>query len=89
MGEDRKCYVLDASGTPKERDIKVGRSNDTMVEIVSGVEEGEIVALDPRGALIPKDSGMIPGTPTKTKGARWRQRRMRGWQERVAAAIPA
>jgi HlyD family secretion protein len=68
MGADRKCKVLDAKGIPQDRDIKLGMSNDTMVEVKSGLEEGETVVLNPR-SLIPENSGMKTGTPGTRKGA--------------------
>jgi HlyD family secretion protein len=68
MGENRKCYVLDAAGYPQLRDIVVGLSSDKFVEVKSGVQEGEKVVINPRG-LIPESSGMKPGTPSSRRGA--------------------
>jgi hypothetical protein len=68
MEADRKCYVLDSKGIPQERDIKLGLSNDTMVQVLAGLEEGETVVLNPR-ALIPESSGMKTGTPGTRRGA--------------------
>jgi multidrug efflux pump subunit AcrA (membrane-fusion protein) len=68
MEADRKCYVLDGKGIPQERDIKLGLSNDTMVQVLAGLEEGETVVLNPR-ALIPETSGMKTGTPGTRRGA--------------------
>jgi multidrug efflux pump subunit AcrA (membrane-fusion protein) len=67
MGADRLCFVLDTAGIPREREIKLRRSNDTMVEVVSGLEEGETVVRSPR-ALIPEKSGMTVATPGGRKG---------------------
>lgn len=66
MGAKRKCFVID-NGQPKERDIVVGRSNDNMVEVKEGLEEGETVVLNPRGLLNEK-SGMKTGTPATRRG---------------------
>jgi multidrug efflux pump subunit AcrA (membrane-fusion protein) len=66
MGSKRKCYVLEDS-QPKERDITIGRSNDKMVEVVEGVEEGEQVVLNPR-PLLGENSGMKVGTPSSRRG---------------------
>ena len=68
MGASRKCYVLDGSGYPQERDIVVGLSSDKLVEIKSGVQEGEKVVINPR-ALIPENSGMKPYAPSSRRGA--------------------
>jgi HlyD family secretion protein len=68
MEADRKCYVLDGNGIPQERDIKLGLSNDTMVQVLAGLQEGETVVLNPR-ALIPENSGMKTGTPGTRRGA--------------------
>src|SRR5262249_29159195 len=67
MGANRKCYVLDAAGYPQERDIVVGKSSDKLVEIRSGVSDGEKVVINPR-ALIPENSGMKPGIPSGRRG---------------------
>jgi HlyD family secretion protein len=63
MGSNRKCYVLDAAGYPHERDIVVGMSNDKLVEVRSGIEEGEKVVLNPR-PLLPEKTDMKPGSPS-------------------------
>jgi multidrug efflux pump subunit AcrA (membrane-fusion protein) len=68
MKAERKCYVLDAKNIPHERDIVVGLSNDKLVEVVSGLEEGEKIVLNPR-PLIPEKSDMKPGTPGTRRGA--------------------
>ncbi len=68
MGEHRKCYVLDGSGFPQERDIVVGKSNDKLVEVREGLKEGDIIVMSPK-ALIPEKSDMRPGTPGPQRGA--------------------
>jgi len=40
------CYVM-ASNTPQPRAVSTGAFNDTFVEIISGLEEGEQVLLNP------------------------------------------
>ena len=40
------CYVMD-SDTPQPRAVSTGAFNDTFVEIISGLEEGEQVLLNP------------------------------------------
>jgi multidrug efflux pump subunit AcrA (membrane-fusion protein) len=68
MGPNRKCYVLDANGYPEERDIVVGLSSDKLVEVQSGLAEGDKIVINPR-SLIPENSGMKPGTPSTRRGA--------------------
>ncbi|MBX9678464.1 MAG: hypothetical protein K2X38_06845 [Gemmataceae bacterium] len=68
MGASRKVYVLDEQKQPKQRDIVVGMSNDQMVEVKSGLEEGDKVVLNPRPLLGDKND-MRPGTPGKSRGA--------------------
>jgi HlyD family secretion protein len=68
MKAERKCFVLDARGIPHERDIKVGLSNDKLVEVLEGLEEGEKIVLNPR-PLIPEKSDMKVGTPGTRRGA--------------------
>lgn len=67
MGAKRKAYVLDADGQPRLRDITVGASNDRMVEILDGVEEGDRVVLNPR-PLLGENSDLRPGIPGKQRG---------------------
>lgn len=68
MGASRKCYVLDANNFPLERDIVVGLSSDKLVEVKSGLKEGEKIVTNP-GALIPEKSGLKPGVPGARRGA--------------------
>jgi hypothetical protein len=60
MGAKRKCFVVTANGQTQLRDIVVGMSNDRMVEVQSGLAEGEKVVLNPR-PLLPDDSELKPG----------------------------
>jgi multidrug efflux pump subunit AcrA (membrane-fusion protein) len=46
IGPHRKCYVL-KDDEPEEREITVGLYNDELVQIVSGLEEGEEVVVNP------------------------------------------
>jgi HlyD family secretion protein len=66
MGANRKVYVI-ADGKPVERDIKIGRSNDKMVEVTEGIAEGDEVVLNPR-PLLGEKSGMKVGTPGSRRG---------------------
>lgn len=62
MGAERKCFVIGPDGLPKERDIVVGMSNIKMVEVTSGLSEGDQVILNPR-AVLPENSKLRPATP--------------------------
>ncbi len=50
LGKQRKCFVWTAQG-PEERTLVVGRHNEKLAEVVSGLEEGEEVILNPRALL--------------------------------------
>jgi HlyD family secretion protein len=46
-GDEDKCYVLTPDG-PEERVVTVGLSNNLMVEVRKGLEEGDEVVVNPR-----------------------------------------
>ena len=46
LGASPKCFVVGADGQPKLRDIVVGMSNQRLVEVQSGLNEGDKVVLD-------------------------------------------
>lgn len=63
--EQTYCWVVEA-GRPKRREISAGRMSDTMVEIVSGLKEGEKVLLAPPPGELgrkkqKKPSAKLPG----------------------------
>lgn len=68
MGAQRKAYVLDAMGQPQLRDVTVGASNDRMVEVLKGIEEGDKIVLNPR-SLIGDKSDLKPGVPGKQRSS--------------------
>jgi multidrug resistance efflux pump len=68
MGHNRKCFVMTPSG-PVERAIEMGLSNDKMVEVKSGLEEGEQVVLNPRALLSDKEKAAAPPPPQANPGA--------------------
>ncbi len=41
------CYVVNSAGQPDEREVQTGSFNDTYVQIISGLEAGEVVLLNP------------------------------------------
>jgi hypothetical protein len=61
-GAERKCFVLGANGQPEMRDIVVGLSNERLVEVRSGLAEGEQVVLNPQ-PLLKDGSEMKAGRP--------------------------
>jgi HlyD family secretion protein len=67
MGAERKAYVIDEHGQPKLVDITVGASNDRMVQILKGINEGDRVVLNPR-ALLDEKSGLKPANAPKQRG---------------------
>lgn len=49
-GKDTWCYVS-TKGNVEKRLVKLGKTNDKYVEIMSGLEEGEAVILNPSAVL--------------------------------------
>jgi hypothetical protein len=47
-GGKKVCFVLTSAGTQEQRVIQTGAFDDTFVEIVEGLEEGEEVLLNPK-----------------------------------------
>ena len=43
-------YVVDASGKPTLRQVRLGRPIDDGIEVLSGVSVGEMIATDPQAA---------------------------------------
>jgi len=48
IGPKQVSYVAKNNGTVERRDVKIGQSNQTHIEIIKGIEDGEIVILNPR-----------------------------------------
>jgi HlyD family secretion protein len=48
VGDHYVSYVLSSKGPEIRRDVKIGMSNDKTVEIISGLESGETVVMNPR-----------------------------------------
>jgi HlyD family secretion protein len=63
-GAERKCFVVGPDGYPVLRDITVGISNERLVEVRSGLAEGEKVVENPK-PLLEDGSDLKPG---KVKG---------------------
>ena len=47
IGRKHFVFVIEKDG-PKQREVLVGKSNDTTIEILDGVSEGEEIVLNPR-----------------------------------------
>jgi HlyD family secretion protein len=50
LGDTRKCFVM-TEGGPVERLIKLGLSNERVVEVREGLREGEQVVINPRALV--------------------------------------
>jgi HlyD family secretion protein len=50
-GQRYFAWVLEDDDEPRRHEIRLGKSNDTNVEIVDGLAEGDEVVLNPRSAL--------------------------------------
>ncbi|WP_291176343.1 efflux RND transporter periplasmic adaptor subunit [Gimesia sp.] len=48
IGEQRYIFILMPDGRTERREVKIGQASDTMIEILSGIEAGEEVILNPR-----------------------------------------
>jgi hypothetical protein len=59
-GAKRHCFVLDAGGQPELRDIECGMSNESLVEVKSGLKPGELVVQNPT-PLLGEDSELKAG----------------------------
>lgn len=62
MGKKRKVFVM-ADGRPEEREIVVGMNNDTKVEVIDGLAEGDTVVLNPGSLLTGGSSKMKAAVP--------------------------
>src|SRR5262245_41797914 len=69
MGRKRKVFVMEG-GTPKEREVTLGLSNEKVVEVKEGLQEGEQVVLNPRALVGDRvktrqinENGRDDGTP--------------------------
>jgi len=44
-------YVLPPDGEPRRAEVELGRTNDIMIQIVKGVDEGDVIAMQPTALL--------------------------------------
>jgi HlyD family secretion protein len=76
VSDKQICYVLKKDGTPQRREIKVGATNQTHIEVLDGLEAGEQVILNPRNRFSDEISKLE---------SEWNSQRTR---ENPAAATP-
>jgi RND family efflux transporter MFP subunit len=78
-GKDREVYVLTPQGV-KRRDVVVGLTNDKMVEVKSGLQEGEQIVLNPQTVIGEDDSKAKPTheEDETQQGKDWKARRFPG-----------
>jgi HlyD family secretion protein len=68
-GRETSVYVQDATGTMTRRQVTIGLDNNKMVNILDGVEPGEVVALaPPLEAPAPTRGRPTPGQQTASAG---------------------
>lgn len=66
--EHKNIAFVNEAGRSEARDVEVGRYNDRWVEVLAGLEEGEIVLLSPPIGFTPKPGGEDPdGAPRARK----------------------
>jgi multidrug efflux pump subunit AcrA (membrane-fusion protein) len=61
-----RVFVKTSSGETLEREVEIGLSNEKVVEIKAGLEEGEEVVLNPRALLSDKEKAKLPSANDKT-----------------------
>jgi HlyD family secretion protein len=66
-GPQRIVYVMTPTG-PQPREVTLGRFNDKMIEVISGVEEGDQVVLNPKAIIGDAAKTREPGDGTRSRG---------------------
>jgi multidrug resistance efflux pump len=61
LGASPHCFVVDKDGQPQRRDIVAGMSNQRLVEVKSGLNEGDKVVLNP-SSLLTEEGERAPAT---------------------------
>lgn len=68
-GPRRVVYVMTPNG-PQERDVQLGKFNDKMIEVISGLNEGDQVVINPKAILGDQVKTREPGADSpRSKGA--------------------
>ncbi|HEY7156958.1 MAG TPA: hypothetical protein VH575_23520 [Gemmataceae bacterium] len=66
-GKKRNCFVMTEDG-PRKREITLGMSNEKMVEVEEGLEEDEVVVLNPVMLLSAKERMEYGNLPARGSG---------------------
>lgn len=61
------AYAVNSRGIPERREVKIGQSNQSHVEVIDGLEQGEDVVLNPRSRFA-KEIGDLEAQLTKEEG---------------------
>lgn len=69
LGEQRKIFVKGPSGTPEERGIKIGLSNEKEVEVREGLQKTDEIVLNPKVLIGDSAKTRQPGEFQKTNEA--------------------
>lgn len=67
MGDKRRVYVQTPEG-PEPREVVIGLSNDKMAEVVSGLQEGETIIVNPRALLSDKEKAQFGESSYRASG---------------------
>ncbi|HEY7328959.1 MAG TPA: hypothetical protein VH592_15050 [Gemmataceae bacterium] len=67
MAEKRRCFVM-VDGHPEMRDITVGKTNDTLAEVKDGLNEGDVIVLNPGLLLNDKEKVQYGVTSSGAQG---------------------
>jgi len=76
MGSKRKCFVMTPDG-PEMREITLGMTNEKLVEVKEGLQEGDVVVLNPVVLLSEKqrmEYGTLPAQSGKGYGGKGKGR---------------
>jgi HlyD family secretion protein len=65
LGAKPHCFVVGTDGQPERRDVVVGMSNQLLVEVKSGLKEGDKVLLNP-ASLVALDREIKVGKADRT-----------------------
>jgi multidrug efflux pump subunit AcrA (membrane-fusion protein) len=89
-GKHREVYVLTGQG-PKRQDVLLGLTNDKMVEVKSGLKEGDQVILNPQSVMSEDDSKTRPAREESDGQERkdWKAKRFTEKGQRNSKGKPA
>ncbi|HEV3259420.1 MAG TPA: efflux RND transporter periplasmic adaptor subunit [Gemmataceae bacterium] len=67
MRKHRTCFVMTPDG-PVERDVTIGMSNETMAQVKDGLQDGDVVVLNPRALVGDSAKTRQPGSGPSSSG---------------------